>query len=194
VEATAKRGRRLPWWAIVGLLVVVVVAVVALLGGFSAVPTASLPQIKLGTVETGNEASTRVTSVTLSPVVPRTDREAPSGKQYVVVHATATNTTTTPSTIGTDLLRIVIDGAVEPTAVPDNVIDVRGNGIGMLQPGLATRLQYAWLVPDTVKAGDRIYIGIFERHPISGDPVFGNSAFTRPQVAARIVTTIGAAR
>jgi hypothetical protein len=188
----ATRRRRPPWWVFVLSIAVVVVALVALLGGFSPVPTKLLPVVKLGAVQAGNEVETRVTSVRLASTAPFAHREAIASMQYLTVRATVVNTTTTPSTLGYDLIRVLLGTTISPAKAPDGVYDSRGNSIDVLQPGLAETIEYSWLVPNTVHNGSRIYVGLFERYPVSGDPVFGDEAFTQPTAAARVVTTVGA--
>ena len=178
--------------------VLAVIAVIAAIGGFSDVPDEKLPVVAVDEPYPGNEITTTVSRVYLTPTRPAapgvTDPlEADEGKQFLIVDATITNTTTAPSYVYDDILRVLIDGVIEPTVEPEAILDERSaRPLGLLQPGLQLDAAYLWQVDlDGVAAGDDIIIGILDRVAVANDPVFGDSAFTRPAPAARILTSIG---
>ena len=186
------RGR---WrvWLISAVAVVVVVGGIAALGGFNDVPVEDLPELSLGDTHHGNEVDTVVTSVYLATRVPGREYEAEEGTQYLLVTATLLNTTEGPAGLTTDLVRVLLDGQISGNDQANALANPRTGGqVGFLQPGIPVHGVFFWEVDDTVKAGDDIIIGLFDRFPVD-DPRFDGTAYTNPTPTARILTTIGAA-
>ena len=191
---TAPRGhRRLPWWLLVLIAVALVVGLVAALGGFRDVPLESLPKIGMGEKFEGNEVDATVTGVYLTDRPPGQEFAAEDGMQFLIVDATALNHTDEPSLLTRDLVRVLLEGAIDPgdDSTFDGVVDTRSaERIPFLQSGLVTALSYRWEIPiDAATEGDAIIIGLFERELIYGDPIFDDAYSTSPVV--RILTTIG---
>lgn len=184
--------RRIPWWAWVLAVAVLVTGLIAALGGFRDVPIEKIPTIELREPHLGGQLTTTVTRIYLSSVQPASGYEPDDGEQYVVVEATVDNTTAEPSIFGRDLLRIVVDGVVEPDVAPDGVYFARqGVVLDFLQPGVQADMIFTWPVPEgTVAPGDDAIIGIFEQFQVLDDPVFGDTAYGSPTPTARILTTI----
>lgn len=189
--------RRGPWrggafrvWAILGVAVLVIVAAVAGLGGFNDVPVEKLPKISLGDVEHGTQVDTTITAVYVTPRAPGQSYEAEEGKQYLVVTATLLNTTNKPSTLTSELVRVLIDGVVSANDDASFVDPRTGNQVGFLQPGIPLEGAFSWLIDDTVENGDDVIVGIFDHFP-TDDPRYSDGAFTPPEPIARILTTIG---
>lgn len=171
---------------------VVVVGGIAALGGFNDVPLSSLPKVQLGETHHGSEVDTVITSVYLSKRAPGQQFDADDGQQYLVVAATLLNTTKGTDGPTTALVRVLLDGEVSANDEPYGLTDPRtGNSVGFLQPGIPLKAVFSWLVDDTVKDGDDIIIGLFERFAVD-DPRFSDTAYTT-EPTARILTTIGAA-
>lgn len=189
--ATPTRTRG-PWrvWAILGLAVLVIVAAVAGLGGFNDVPEQELQKISLGDVEHGTQVDVEITAVYLSPRAPGRKYDADDGEQYLVVTATLLNTTDTPSTLTSQLVRVLLDGEVSANDDGSFVDPRTGNQVSFLQPGIPLEGAFAWLVSDGVHDGDEVVVGIFD-HFRTEDPRYSDGAYTSPQPIARIVTTIG---
>jgi len=73
------------------------------------------------------------------------------------------------------------------------LIDPRsGDLVGFLQPGIPLTAVFSWEVDDSVKNGDDIIIGLFDRFAVD-DPRFGDTAYSTTSTA-RILTTIGASK
>jgi hypothetical protein len=175
--------------------VIVGTVIIAVLGGFNDVPVEKLPLVQPGATHTGGEVDTTVTAIYLTTRAPAQSYDADDGMQYLVVEATLTNRMSSPSILGRDLVRVLLDGVIDPEDEPSTgIVDLRtGDQVPFLQPGLPIDVAWSWEIPlDAAAAGDDLIIGYFERFPIQGDPVFGDTAFTRPQPTARTVTTIGA--
>lgn len=179
------------------VVVLAVIAAITLLGGFSDVPQEKLPVVAIGESYAGNEATVTVTRSYLSPTRPAAPGNldplpAADGKQFLVVETLIENTTTSPSYIYADIVRVLIDDALDPDIEPDATLDARtGTQLGLLQPGLTLTIDFLWEVDQAaVATGDDLIIGLLDRVPIANDPVFGDSAFTRPSPVARILTTI----
>ncbi len=185
------RGR---WrvWVILAAAAVAIIGGITVLGGFKDVPVETLPELSLGETHHGNEVDTVITSVYLTSRLPGREYDADEGVQYLVVDATLLNTTDTPDTLTSELLRVVLDGQVTRTDDPRGPVDPRtGNAVGFLQPGLPVRTVFWWEVSDTASEGDDLVIGLFERFPVD-DPRFDGTAYSAPKVTATIDTTIGA--
>ena len=189
------RRLRLPWWVILIASVLAAVALVTALGGFSDVPESKLPIIQLGESVDGEEVRTSITSIYLSPTRPMSDLEAEADIQYLVVEATLENTTKRPNIFQYDVVRVALDGAIEPTTQTDLLIELRsGQQVSFLQSGLTTEVAYVWQIDSADAAtGDEIFAGIFDRYRVANDPIFGDTAYTAPTPIARIVTKIGVA-
>jgi len=201
-EARAHRPLllRAPKVTIAIAAVLAVVATITLLGGFSDVPQEKLPVVEIGKPYAGNEATVTVTSSYLSPTRPSAPGNldplpAGEGKQFLIVETRIENTTTTPSYIYGDIVRVLIDNVLDPSVDPDANLDARtGSQLGLLQPGLTLTVDFLWEIDQAAAApGDDLIIGILDRVPVANDPVFGDSAFTRPSPVARILSTIGEA-
>ncbi|MBC7591264.1 MAG: hypothetical protein H7226_09530 [Salinibacterium sp.] len=191
---TTPRGRRRPpWWLWVLIAVALIVGLVAALGGFRDVPIQSLPTIGMGEKFEGNEVDATVTAVYLTDRPPGQEFAAEDGMQFLVVDATALNHTDEPSLLTRDLVRVLLEDAIDPgdDSTFEGVVDTRSAGqVPFLQPGLVTTLSYRWeIAVDAATEGDAIIIGIFERQLIYGDPIFDDAYSTSPVV--RILTTIG---
>ena len=194
-ERTRAGRLRLPWWLITIAALVAAVALIAALGGFSDVPESKLPEVKLGELVDGEEVRASVTSIYLSPTRPMSDIEAGDGQQYLIVEATLENTTKRPNIFQHDVVRVALDGVIEPTTAADAVVELRSGGQqSFLQSGLKAEVAYSWQIDAADAAtGDEIFAGIFDRYKVANDPIFGDTAYTSPTPIARIITTIGVA-
>ena len=193
--ADRRLRRRPPWWAWTALGIAASIGLIAALGGFNDVPLARLPAVELGETFVGNEVETTVTGVYLTTRPAGQQYDAPEGMQYLVVEVTATNTTAEPSLLTPKLIKVLVPGVIDPYndgAEFGGVLDPRtGDQADPLQPGLPTTLLYRWEVPvEAASVGDDVFVGVFERHRIYGDPVFGDGAFSTGAVV-RIITTVG---
>lgn len=178
-------------WAVLAIAVVVVAVGISALGGFSDVPDEKLPVIELGEVQHGSQVDTTVTSVTLSARAPGQTFDADEGKQYLVVSATLLNTTKTPTTLTSELVRVLIEGEVSAND-PGSFVDPRtGNQVGFLQPGIPLDAVFSWEIDDTVAEGDDVIVGVFDHFPID-DPRYSDGAYSPAEPVARILTTVGA--
>lgn len=187
----------MPWWLWVLAAVLAAVTTITLLGGFSEVPVEKLPVIELGAAQPGNEVTTTITGVYLTDRAVVTGYELDEGVTNLVVTGTLLNTTDRPSILGQDLVRVLVEGVINPDDDdPDRAVELRnGSSLGFLQPGLPVEVAWVWKVStDSVEVGDDIIVGVFERYKIEYDPVFGDDAFTSAQPIARIITTVGASR
>lgn len=186
-----RRRLRLPWWLWTILGLGAAVGTVAALGGFEEVPIAELPIIELGDVHHGTQLDTVITAAYLSHRAPGQEYDVDEGEIYIVVEATLLNTTNRP-VHGYDAVRIVVDGAVEPTEKPYGLIELRrGDVVGPVQPGLPVAAAYTWVVGETsVSAGDEIRIGLFETFAVD-DNLILEDVRTAPTPTARIVATLG---
>jgi hypothetical protein len=175
--------------------IVAAIAVVTALGGFNDVPESKLPLVQLGDSVDGEEIRASVTSIYLSPTRPMSDLDAEAGIQYLVVEATLENTTTRPNIFQYDVVRVALDGVIEPTAQTEALIELRtGQQVSFLQSGMSTEVAYVWQVDAADAApGDEIFAGIFDRYKVANDPIFGDTAYTAPTPIARISTEIGVA-
>lgn len=192
VEAPTPR-RRLRWVLWVLLALVAALAAIILLGGFNDVPVEKLPVAELGSTQVGNELTTTITGVHLSEKAPVTGYDLEEGKVDLVVEATLTNTTNSSSLFGFDAVRVLLDGVIDPDRDPPySLIELRsGGGLSFLQPGLPTKVAYVWHVDSSkVAAGDKIIVGVFQRHPVADDPLFSDAQSAAAPVV-RIITTIG---
>ena len=186
-----RRGGRWRVWAIVVATVIVIVGGIAALGGFNDVPVTSLPKLQLGDIHHGNEVDTVITSVYLTTRAPGQQFDADFGKQYLVVAATMSNTTNAPGGLTNDLVRVLLDGQVSANDPTQGLVDPRtGDFVGFLQPSIPLNAMFSWKVDDSVKNGDDIIIGLFDRFPVD-DPRFSDTAYSAT-ATARILTTIGA--
>jgi hypothetical protein len=190
--APARRGRRMPWWLWVLVAAGSAVGLVALLGGFNEVPIERLPRVELGEAFVGNEVALQVDDIYLSRTSPVTGYDAPDGKVYLVVEATAENTTTEPNIFLSDALRVLVENGIKSTEAPYNVVDLRtGDGVSFLQPQLPVRVAYLWAVwEQQIEPGGEIFLGIFERYDMIDDPRFDDSK-TNPVPIVRLAETIG---
>lgn len=168
---------------------VVVVGAVAALGGFNDVPVTSLPKVQLGETHHGSEVDTVVTSVYLTTRAPGQTFDAEEGEQYLVVAATLLNTTKGTGGLTYDLIRVLLDGKVSANDQASLVDPRTGNQVGFLQPGIPLDAVFTWTVDDTVKDGDDIIVGLFDRFAVD-DPRFGDTAYSTSPTA-RILTTVG---
>jgi hypothetical protein len=175
----------------VAAALVVIVGGVAALGGFADVPVEGLPELSLGDTHHGNEVDTVVTAVHLADRVPGRQYDADEGKQYLVVEATALNTSDGPGGLTADLVRVLLEGEVSGNDAGSFVDPRTGNQVGFLQPGIPLDGVFYWEVDDSVRDGDDIIIGLFDRFAVD-DPRFSDTAYTTT-VTARILTTVGAA-
>jgi len=194
-ERTRAGRLRLPWWVILIAAVIAAVALVIALGGFSDVPESKLPVVQLGDSVDGGEVRASVDRIYLSPTRPMSDLDAELGIQYLVVEATLENTTNRPNIFQYDVVRVALDGVIEPTTQTDALIELRsGQQVSFLQSGLAAEVAYIWQIDSADAApGDEIFAGIFDRYRIANDPIFGDTAYTVPTPIARISTEIGEA-
>ena len=188
---------RAPKLTIAIVAVLAVIATITLLGGFADVPQEKLPRVTLGEPYAGNEATVTVERAYLSPTrpsAPGNDDPLPAGegKQFLIVETRIENTTTSPSYVYGDIVRVLIDDVLDPATEPNATLDLRtGSQLGLLQPALTLDVDFLWEIDETAAtAGDDVIVGILDRVPVANDPVFGDSAFTRPSPVARILTTI----
>lgn len=185
------RGRRNLGLLAVGAVVVVLVVLVAALGGFNDVAVEKLPVIALGDTYAGTEVETRVTGTYLTGQQPGYTFDADEGMQYFVVQATLLNTDKDTDVLDTGLIRILLGDAVAPGDQPKGVLDADKNqAFGFLQPGLPVHVLYFWQVPDSIGNGDEVIVGVFDRHLVV-DPRLGGKVYSSGEPVARIVTTIG---
>jgi hypothetical protein len=190
------RRRRLPWVLALGAFVVVV-GVVAALGGFREVPIERLPAIALGEAHEGNEYRTTVESVYLTDQLPNTGYPAEDGTEYLVVEATVENLSDVPGfTLTRKLIRVLVTGVIEPYGDGSEpaVSDPRfGDSAGYLQPGLPLTVLYSWEVKQgAIENGDEVVVGIFEHHFDTYNPAFDDYLTT--DAVARVITEAGAGR
>jgi hypothetical protein len=184
--------RRLPWWLWTLIGAGSIVGIVALLGGFNEVPIEKLPQVQLGERFVGNEVALAVDDIYLSLTAPVTGYDLDEGEVYLVVEATAENTTASPNVFLNRSLRVLVEGAVGSTDAPYNVVDLRtGDGVSFLQPGLPTEVAFLWKVDERrIEPGQEIFLGIFERYDKPDDPRFDDSK-TAPVAIVRLAESIG---
>ena len=195
--AVTARKRRVPWWLWSIAAVTAAVGTITLLGGFNEVPVEKLPVIELGAEQPGNEVTTTITRVYLSETKPVTGYELEEGDVAVVVEGTLLNTTDRISTLGPSVVRVLLEGVINPDDAKDPSTIERRNGDAnaFLQPGLATEVAWYWEVPaDSVATGDEIIVGVFERYKIAYDPVYGDTAYSNMVPIVRIITTVEGAR
>jgi len=181
-----------PWWAWTLAVIVTVVTVIAVLGGFSAIPEEKLPRIPVGDTHTGGELATVVERVWVSNQQPTNGEFAATGEQYLIVRARLDNLTSEPSSFGSQILRAEVDEVIAATVAPDVVLDdLRGTRLASLGAGIPTTVDFIWVIPaDSIAAGDSVYLGIFDQFRVYGDPIFGDGAFTRPQLVAIVETVV----
>jgi hypothetical protein len=184
--------RRVPWWAWILGALVAITALIAAIGGFADVPEEKLPEVALGEQWIGGEANATVHSAYLSETMPVSGTPADDGEIYLVVDVTAAANGDRPSLFARSLIRVLVGDVVAAETDPDRVLEVRsGTGTDFLQPGLPVEVAYAWSVPITdLAVGDEVIVGIFDQFGITGDPLWGDTAFTRPTPVARVLTTI----
>ena len=182
----------MPWWAWTLAVIVTVVTVIAVLGGFSAIPEEKLPRIPVGDTHTGGELATVVERVWVSNQQPTNGEFAATGEQYLIVRARLDNLTSGPSSFGSQILRAEVDEVIAATVAPDVVLDdLRGTRLASLGAGVPTTVDFIWVIPaDSIAAGDSVYLGIFDQFRVYGDPIFGDGAFTRPQLVAIVETVV----
>ncbi|MEP6478705.1 MAG: hypothetical protein ABJB03_04895 [Rhodoglobus sp.] len=195
-----RRRFRFPWWAWTLTAIAVVAGIVALLGGFNAVPIEKLPKIELGEAINGTELRTTIDGVYLADTAPGSGTEAGQDDngndlQYLVVDATLENVTHATTSFSYDAVRVLLGDTIAVTDDPDNLLEARsGDSLSSLQPGMPTSVEFLWKVPKAdVSTGEDVILGVFVRNALKGDPVFGDEAFSSPTPIARIVTTIGSA-
>ena len=191
-EPPAPARRRIPWWAWTIAVVVAITGLIAAIGGFADVPQQKLPEVALGAEWVGGEANATVHSAYLSETMPGSGTPADDGEVYLVVDVTAAANGDHPSLFARNLIRVLVGDVVVAETAPDRVIELRsGTGTDFLQPGLPVEVAYAWLVPvDDLAVGDEVIVGIFDQFGITGDPLWGDTAFTRPTPVARVLTTV----
>lgn len=168
------------------------VVAVAALGGFNDVPIEKLPTVKLGSTQVGNEITTTVTGSYLSTTAPITGYDLAPGKVDLVVEGTLTDVTNKSSIFASQVVRVLLEGVIDPADDPDSTIELRsGKSLDFLQPGLPTKVAWVWKVDAAkVAAGDRLIIGVFSRHPVTDDPLFAD-AQSAAEPMVRIITTVG---
>ncbi len=156
----------MPWWLWVLVGAGSLVGIVALLGGFNEVPIEKLPQVELGEQFVGNEVALAVDDIYLSRTAPVTGYDPDEGDVYLVVEATAENTTASPNIFVNRSLRVLVEGAIGSTDAPYNVVDLRtGDAVSFLQAGLPIQVAFLWVVDeDRIEPGQEIFLGIFERY------------------------------
>ena len=187
--------RRLPWWLWTLIGAGSIVGVVALLGGFNEVLYTKLPQVQLGEVFVGNEVALQVDDIYLSHTAPVTGYDpAEEGDVFLVVEATAENTTTKPNIFLDRALRVLVEGGISSTDSPYSVVDLRtGAYVDFLQPGLPLKVAYLWPVDERhIDPGQEIFLGIFERYA-QDDPRFDDYR-SEPVAIVRLAETVGAFR
>ena len=184
--------RRVPWWVWTLGALVAITGVIAALGGFADVPEAKLPEVALGEEWAGGEANATVHSAYLSETMPVSGRPADDGEVFLVVDVTAAANGDRPSLFARSLIRVLVGDVIAAETDPDRVIEVRsGTGTDFLQPGLPVEVAYAWSVPiSDLAVGDEVIVGIFDQFGITGDPLWGDTAFTLPTPVARVLTTV----
>lgn len=187
-----RRKRRLPWWLWTLIGAGSVVGVVAMLGGFNEVPIERLPTVQLGEAFHGNEVAIQVDDIYLSNAAPVTGYELDEGEVYLVVEATTENVTDAPNIFFSQALRVLVEGAVDSTKAPHNVVDLRtGDSVSFLQAGLPTRVAYLWKVDGRrIEPGQTIFLGLFERYDKPDDPRFDDSK-TNATPIVRLEESIG---
>jgi hypothetical protein len=193
----ARRRHLWPLFVVVGAATVV--GLIALVGGFNEVPLEKLPVIDFGDTYTGPEISATITDTYLTDSFPVKDYDASEGNVYLIVEATLENVIDQPVIFMREAVVVLIDGVIDPDNDDDErygLVDLRtGDSPGFLQPGLPIEVAYIWEIPaDSVKPGDAMVIGLLERFKVYGDPIFGDTAMTRPSPAARIATEVGGLR
>lgn len=191
-EPATPARRRIPWWAWTIAVVVAITGLIAAIGGFADVPQQKLPEVALGDEWVGGEANATVHSAYLSETMPGSATPADEGEVYLVVDVTAAANGDHPSLFARSLIRVLVGDVVVAETAPDRVIELRsGTGTDFLQPGLPVEVAYAWRVPaDGLAVGDEVIVGIFDQFGIKGDPLWGDTAFTRPTPVARVLTTV----
>ena len=182
----------MPWWVWTLAVIASIVTVVAVLGGFSAIPEQKLPRISVGDTHTGGELTTVVERAWVSNQQPTNGEFAATGEQYLIVRARLENVTSAPSSFGSQIVRAEVDDVIAATVAPDVVLDdLRGTRLASLGAGVPTTVDFIWVIPaDSVAAGDAVYLGIFDQFRVYGDPIFGDGAFTRPQLVAIVETVV----
>jgi hypothetical protein len=182
---------RIPWWAWTLGALALVVAIVALVGGFASTPERELPIVPLGETVTGGELAASVDSVYLTNANPDTG-DIDATVDYLVVETTIENISADPSAFIDSVLRVAVDGAIEESTPPSSILDTdRGLRTSYVQPGVPVTLSYVWSVDAAaIPAGTTIYLGLFDQFRVYGDPIFGDGAYTRPTVVAKLSTKL----
>jgi len=186
---------RIPWWAWVLGALALVVGIIALVGGFATSPQKELPVVEIGETFTGGELAASVDSVYVTNVNPDTGL-IDATVDYLVVETTVENVTRNPSAFSDSVLRVAVDGAIEETTPPTSILDTsRGLRTTYVQPDVPVALSYVWTVDAAaIPAGTTIYLGLFDQFRVYGDPIFGDGAYTRPTVVAKLSTEISDVR
>ena len=185
--------RRVAWWVGVTIAAVAVIALIAVLGGFNDLPVQKLPVAALGSTHIGNEITATITGSELTTTAPGTGYALDDGTVDLIVEATLQNTTNQATLFGSDLVRVLLTGVIDPKRDhPYSVVELRsGHSLNFLQPGLPTRVAFVWqLKVSDVTRGDPLIIGVFQRHPIANNPLFAD-AQSAPVPVERILTTVG---
>lgn len=182
---------RIPWWAWVLGGLALVVGIIALVGGFATSPAKELPVVSLGETFTGGELAASVDRVYVTNTNPDTGL-VDATVDYLVVEATVENVTKSPSAFSDSALRVAVDGAIDETTPPNSILDTdRALRISYVQPGVPVTLSYIWSVDAAaIPEGTTIYLGIFDQFRVYGDPIFGDGAYTRPTVVAKLSTVL----
>ena len=182
----AKRG--LPWWAWLLVALLVLIVIVAALGGFSVVPVQKVTLVQPGDVVVGAEVDTTVQRVFLADRMPGATAPA-DGESVLIVEAELLNRTDEPTTLIQERIRVIAEGAITLADDPDRVVDLRNaDPPDFLQPGIPTAVAFAWPVADgAIEPGDQIVVGILDRVPVSDDPIYGDTAYSAPRALARLV-------
>ena len=193
VEPAAPRARRPrpPWWVWTVGAVVVIAVIIGVSGGFGVVPVQKVRLVQLGDRVAGAEVDAKVHRVYLADRIPG-DTAAAEGESVLIVEAELLNRADAPTTLIHDRIRVIADGAIALEDDPDRVVDLRNTDPpDFLQPGLPTEVSFAWpVVGGSLATGDRIVVGILDRVPVSGDPIYGDTAYSSPRALARLIVDL----
>src|SRR6187402_275666 len=133
--------RRVPWWLWAIGAIVVVIGVIAAIGGFNDVPISRVPTIALGSTFHGSEIDSSLTHATVSSDGPIGADSG--GDDWLIVTVVSTNRTTRPVPADAIGVRAIAGGVVTADEKPYlEVLDRNGSTLSSLQPGVRTTLDF----------------------------------------------------
>ncbi len=174
----------MPWWGWTLGGVVLVVALVAGVGGFGETPVTKVPTISLGDVYEGRQVDSSVESIELAAEAPGSVL-SDEGGQVAIATVTLTNHDDSPVQMSTMQLMLLIED-IDYVELAEQQVVARDLGFSsVLQPGLPTEVLYLWNVPASVSTDDLAIIGLLESVPDT-DSLYGDGTLSEPLAVRRI--------